>query len=268
MRLHPPRRAVAAALIPFLLATLPAVAADTLDSVEQAALHWARLRSETARVESDWSWEREVLASTRLALEERVKLLEEKRTLLETRGKTDRTEIAELKKRTDDGAAALAEVEQKLGTLADGIIALRSSLPPRLSQALELPFRSLADPSQTFAQRAQHLSSILNRCALFNQSITVSEEVVTIPGTEDQRMLEVIYWGLSHAYALDRSRNQAYLGTTSETGWKWQEASGMAAAVDAVIRIQGGKLDPRLVELPLHAGPHTAETSKSTSSRP
>ena len=244
-------RALAAALPCLLFTALPTHSADSLDSVEEAAVHWARLRSETARLETDWSWEREVLQSTRTALQERVKLLQEKRRLLDTRTQADRTELTELKQRAEDGANALREVEGKIDGLCKRVLDLRNALPPRLSQALDLPFRSLSDSSLPFAQRAQHLMSVLNRCALFNRSITVNEEVVSIPGSKDTRMLEVIYWGLSHAYALDRSNQRAYVGRPTPSGWAWQENAAITESVDTVIRVHAGRLDPRVIELPI-----------------
>jgi hypothetical protein len=54
--------------------------------------------------------------------------------------------------------------------------------------------------------------TVLNRCALFNRTVTCGDEVLTISGEQGAKSLEVIYWGLSHAYALDRAAGKAWYG--------------------------------------------------------
>jgi hypothetical protein len=98
----------------------------------------------------------------------------------------------------------------------------------------------------------QFVTTILNRCAQFNKSITYGDEPVTPPGETDRRMLEVIYWGASHAYALDRAGGKAYFGSPGAQGWNWEPAPGADRSIAQLIAIYRDKADPEFVEVPAH----------------
>lgn len=237
------------AIAAILSCSLPA--ADPLHSTEQLAVTWAKLRDENARLLADWRWEKDVLAASEIALQARAEQLRERRDLLKQKYGAESREIGDLKQRADEGRLAVEEVDTRLQASAARVLALRKSLPPRLSQALDLSFRTLADPGVPVAERAQALTTVLNRCALFNHGIHVSEEILQLPGSKEARMLEVIYWGLSHGYALDRQHRRAFVGQSTADGWIWQPADGIAAQVAAAIDVRQGKDDPRFVMLPV-----------------
>jgi hypothetical protein len=94
----------------------------------------------------------------------------------------------------------------------------------------------------------QYALTVLNRCAQFNRTITCGEEVVTVDGAA--KSLEVIYWGLSHGYALDRSAGKAWLGTPSSGRWQWEPLDGAVREVTRLIDIYHDKADPEFVMVP------------------
>ncbi len=232
-------------------------AADPLESVQQAAGEWAKVRAETVRLDSDWAWQKVLMESTRDALQERVKQLEQKRAALEAKTAGERREAEELTARRQEMVGEAAEAAKQLQELDARLVRMRPWLPPRLSVALELPYRSLAASALPLGERMQHTMAILNRCLHFNRTLTHGEEAIAVPGGEG-RLLEVVYWGLSNGYALDRTAGTAYLGAPAAEGWVWTPAPELAADVGRLLAVCADKTAPEYVELALRVSDPTA----------
>lgn len=235
-----------------LLSIIPlrAAAPESIDTVQQIATQWTQIRAETVRLQSDWLWQREVLQSTVAAQKDKAQLLEEKYQVLEDKGKAGREELAQLEHNNALATQALSRAQDQLAHLATQLLELRPKLPPRLSTALELPFRTLSDTSLSNAQRAQQVFNILNRSSQFNKTITYGEEPLLVPGNTNPRLLEVIYWGLASGYALDRPAGLAYIGSPGAQGWQWVAAPEITKPLSAVIGMYRDKADPETRELP------------------
>jgi hypothetical protein len=235
-----------------LASTSSSQAAETLDSVQKAAIKVTEIRTETARLETEWNWQKDLMGSTIEALSKRAETLEAERDLLNASTAASRNETAEIQISYDAAADRFAAVEEFLGNLTARLVALRPWLPPRLSEALDLPYISLQDSSMTAGERMQFAATIVNRCAQFNKTITYGEEPLAIEGLGESRLVEVLYWGLSHAYALDRAGNRGYLGTPGNSGWTWAEKPGLGSSVASLIAVYRDEGQPNFVEVPAH----------------
>lgn len=234
-------------------------APDALDALEQPAGEWLKVRTETVRLEAEWATERPLLESTVAGLTERATVLEEKREQARVRTAKDREELASLEARNRTAAEDAAYVEARLQTLTAQLAELRPQLPPRLASALEMSFRSLAGKELGAGERMQLITTMLNRCAQFNRIVSCGEEVLTFDPAQGARSVSVIYWGLSHGYALDEQAGMAWLGTPGAGGWKWRPQPEARSRVAALIAIYNDKADPALVAVPVRlthpAGP-------------
>jgi Protein of unknown function (DUF3450) len=228
----------------------PARAAESIESVEKTAGEWARIRVESVRLETDWKARREMLESSLVALKERVRFLESRRDALVTKTAGDRQTLTELKEANTAAAKTMGEITARLDQLSASLIQLRLSLPPRLAEALELPYRSLAETSTSPGDKVQLIVKVLNRCTQFNKTVTLADEVLAPEAGADPRMLEVVYWGLSHGYALDRVNGKTYFGHPGEKTWVWEPLPDQAEKVSALIAIYKDKADPVFVEVP------------------
>lgn len=244
-------RFLAALLLGAALA--PASPGAPLDEVQKTVAEWVRVRAETARIEDDWTWQRTLMQSTLDALQERTRELEAKRAELEARTADERRDAADLMARRRELRDAQAQAEHHLRLLAERLARMRPWLPPRLSAALELPYRSLARPEADAGERMHYALVILNRCIQFNHTVSADEEMIAAANGE-KRLMDVVYWGLSHGYALDRSAQQAYLGTPAERSWAWTALPGMAPQVARLIDASLDKATPAYVILPAQAG--------------
>ena len=144
----------------------------------------------------------------------------------------------------------MQDVEAHLKALDARLPELRPSLPPRLNDALELPYRSLASTDLTVGERMQLTMAVLRRCIEFNRAITCDSEVLTLAEGQNPQLLEVIYWGLSHGYALDRAGGKAWYGSPGPKGWQWEPIPEGAGKVAQLIAVYRGESEPRFVEVP------------------
>jgi Protein of unknown function (DUF3450) len=230
----------------------PAWRASPLDDVQKTVTEWVRVRAETARIEDDWKWQQMLMQSTLEALQERTRQLEAQRAELEARTAEERRDTDDLMARRQAMKDAQAQADDHLRLLGERLVRMRAWLPPRLSAALELPYRSLAKPDADSGERMRYAMVILNRCAQFNRTVSVDEEMITAANGE-RRLMEVVYWGLSHGYALDRSSNEAYLGAPNESAWSWTTLPDMAPQVARLINASQDKAEPAFVILPAQA---------------
>ena len=243
---------------------LVALRAETtpLDSVEKSAGEWLKVRAESSRLETEWNTQRQLLDSIVHGLDERAQSLEVKRDYLRAKTAKDRDDLAKLAAANQTTSAGLRTVEEQLIALSPKLLQLRSSLPPRLSTALELSYKSLAAPDLSLSQRMQLTMTILNRCQQFNRSIICEEEILQLGGDGAERQLEVIYWGLSHGYALDRPKGQVWYGSPGSEHWQWEQIPDAAARVAKLMAVYRGKAEPEFIEVPIRLKAQTLVTSK------
>ncbi len=256
-----PRLRLFLSLAPLLLAVRLGAApdADPLEPGTKVASEWIKTRLETARIEGEWLSEKPLLESTVNGLKERAETLEEKRDHLKAKTAKDREDIEAMQAKNGAAVGDLKEAEGRLRELSAKLAELRPMLPPRLSEALELSFRSLSNPGLAAGERMQLTMTVLNRCAAFNRAVTCGEEVLSIDGEQGTRSLEAIYFGLGHAYALDRAAGKAWYGSPGPKGWQWEPRADAARSVAAMIAIYNDRADPDFVTVPATLGQPVAE---------
>lgn len=224
--------------------------ADPLETAQKSAGEWVKLRVETTRMEQTWQEERSLVESMLAAANERAQAAEEKRDLVKARTAKEREELETLRAKNTTEAEDLRLLDTRLQELTAKLIALRPSLPPRLSEALEMPYRSLAGAQQGPGERMQLAMIVLNRCAQFNRVVTLAEDVLTLDGEPAPRSLEVIYWGLSQGYAIDRTTQRVWRGSPGPGGWQWVLQPEAFASVAELIAVARDKADPHFVAVP------------------
>jgi hypothetical protein len=256
-----PRLSPFLVLAPLLLAARLSAApdADPLEPGTKAAGEWIKTRLETARIEGEWLSEKPLLESTVNGLKERADSLEEKREHLRAKTAKDREEAEAMQAKNNAAADDLRSAEARLKELSAKLAELRPMLPPRLSEGLELTYRSLANPGLGAGERMQLTMTALNRCAAFNRTVTCGEEVLSIEGEQGARSLEAIYFGLSHAYALDRATGKVWYGAPGPRGWQWEPRPDATRPVTTMIAIYNDRADPDFVSVPATLGQPAAE---------
>jgi hypothetical protein len=246
----PPRPVSGLLSLAAILAAGPAIAADPIQDAGKIASEWVKTRAETARLESSWMQDHALLASTIEGLKERAGRLQDKRDHLLSATAAERDEQAALNAKLAEAKQSLQVTETRLQALTEKVLRLRPQLPPRLSEALEMSYRSLAGKETGPGERMQLVMTVLNRSAQFNLSVSHGEDLVTLPGESAPKAVDAIYWGLSHGYALDRTTGKAWYGAPGPEGWRWEALEGAAPAVTKLFAIRRDEADPELVSVP------------------
>ena len=245
-----------------LLCAMPLHAeSNSIEAVEKAAGEWVKARAETSRLHAEWNGQRQLLESMVNGLTERAQTLEAKRDYLQGKTAKDRDELAQLASANKAATEAVQAMETQLKAVDARLLQLRPSLPPRLTEALDLAYRSLAANDPTVSERMQATMTVLNRCTQFNRSITCEEAVLDPDGAGKPQLLEVIYWGLSHAYALDRATGRTWLGSPGPGGWRWEPLPEGSKPVAQLIAVYRSKAEPDFVTVPARLKSTAAETS-------
>jgi len=250
----PRLRGTCLALASCLLPAALLAADDAVNKIEKVATEWVKTRAETVRLETEWGSQQALLQSMVDALEQRSKVIQERKQLLEVQTARDREELESLGKKNDYSRTGLQTSEARLKEATKDLLALRPFLPPRLSTALDLAYQSLGDPGLSVGDRMQYAMTILNRCLQFNRAITASEEVLALPGEAAPKSLEVMYWGLSHGYALDRAAGKVWLGSPGPSGWQWEAQAATAGQVARLLAIAADRADPEFIVTPAKLG--------------
>lgn len=238
------------ALLPLAVFVSIASAAEPLEGIERSATEWVKLRVEATRLETDWAAERGLVESMLQALQERATTLEEKRDLAKAKTAKEREELETMRNKNRSAHEDLQALEARLKGLSEKLVALRPSLPPRLSDALEMTYRSLADAEIGPGERMLHAMNVLNRCAQFNRLVTAGDDVLTLDGAAKAKSFEVIYWGLSHGYAIDRTAQKAWIGFPDQGRWKWEPRPEAFGSVVKLIAVATDKSDPDFIAVP------------------
>jgi hypothetical protein len=255
-----PRRSGRLLIGVFLAATLVeqpvhGEGADSVDELEKASADWVKVRAETAQVGSDWLAQKPFLASIVDGLAERADAADVKHEFLQAKTAKDREDLSALEASSKASSSGLRAADSQLMEMNARLLRLRPSLPPRLSAALELPYKGLAASDITVGDRMQLTMTVLNRCIQFNRVITCDDEVLKVEDSKNPKLMEVIYWGLSHGYALDRSAGNAWLGSPGPEGWHWEPLPESSKQVAQLLAVYHGKSEPRFVEVPAKLKP-------------
>ena len=234
----------------FVLVAALVCAADPLEDADKSAGEFVKLQIEDARLAMEWRAQRELLESLVRAFQERAASLEEKRDLTKAKTARDREDLDAMRAKIQSANDDVRIFETRLNALSAQLLALRPRLPPHLSEALEMSYRTLADTGVPAGERMQQAMNVLNRCAQFNRIVTVGEDVLSLEGEPPEKSLPVIYWGLSHGYAVDRVARKAWVGSPGPSGWRWEARPEAFDGVVRLIAIANDKADPTYVAVP------------------
>ncbi len=220
-------------------------------TLQESSIEWAKLRSEAARLESDWAWQKRLMESTKVALESQIELIENDVSLLETQMNIDVEAVGRLSKQSDVLSEYLDTMSTSQSKLKSELLRMRDQLPPRLNDSLELAYLSIVDDRLTDGECMQFIITIVNRCFQFNKSISYFEEVMSFDGADGESVVDVLYWGISHAYALDRKSGISYMGRSDGRKWIWEEQPGLSGEIRDLIDVFSGAVDPHYVSVPV-----------------
>ncbi len=229
--------------------------------------HPADLRSFDALVAKLTDLRGEIAAEKRLWREQRpqwqreIALLTVERERLQTELDQYREERSDAVERREGMLRRQTELQAVRERIASavrraeiGLRAIEPLIPPALRSNLDEAYRQLpendreaADTSLT--RRLQRVLALYSGIQRMQTEIQTARAMVELP--DERREMDVMYLGLSRAYAISPDAGVAAVGRPGEDGWIWERADGFESRIRDAIAVYSRELPARLVELPL-----------------
>lgn len=228
--------------------------AGSLDAARTTLDKWVDTQRLISKEKEQWREQKDVLEQRIDLLSSEIAALRTK--IAETEGEIAETrreragldaENAELRDATERLAAAIRPLEERtLSIVARLPEPLRDRVSP-LSQ--RIPSKPEAATTVSLGQRYQNVIGVLNEVNKFNGTVTVTNEVRTMPDGSTAEV-RAVYVGLGQAYYVTGGRDAAGIGRPGADGWQWTPADEIAGDVALVLDMLDTDEVPGYVSLP------------------
>ncbi|MDF1823975.1 MAG: DUF3450 family protein [Verrucomicrobiales bacterium] len=156
-------------------------------------------------------------------------------------------EEAELKEWRRKLSATITPLERELLKLIPTF-----PYPLRLEVAEAITQLEARDSSRPLQHRTRDLLSLMQAYWSFHEKLTLDTEIREIDGIK--REIEVLYFGMTQAWYVDKSGKHSGVGSPTPTGWVWKEEPSIASTVKRAIDMQTRLEAPGFVRLPITNG--------------
>lgn len=205
-----------------------------------------RLRQEIHREKVEWEAQQQTLG-------QRVRLLQREKEMLRQRiAETDRVmdeageELVELERRRERQERALANAARALDKFDDELATARAAVPNGLDEDLQID-RPASDRVVVRLRNALAWAEGVHR---LDQEIHHHRQLMDVPEV-GRLQLDLLYLGLSQAYAVSRDDRVAGHGVWNGSQWSWSWDPAWAPVVRAAVQIHEGQQAPRWLHLPI-----------------
>jgi nicotinamide mononucleotide adenylyltransferase len=222
---------------------------------------WVETMRRIQQEENEWTRDQEVLTNYREGLEKEIADLKEKIADAKTRKEGADSESLKQTEERDRYASANDELAKLVRTLEEIMAAKLPLIPaplraePKVSQSIEDLERDLKltgdKLNEGVSKRLQNLINLTSEIEKFQQTVVLRQELRT-DGEGREFNMEVIYFGLSTAYAVNEDGSLALVGKpNAKDGWKFVERKDLAVAIRDLIASTKGDRDPSFISLPI-----------------
>ncbi len=230
------------------------------DELKITVSEWVSTMRQIQEEENEWTRDQEVLVNYREGLEKEISDLKEQIADAETRKKGADAETLKQSQERDRFVASKEGLAKILRTLEEKMAAKIPLIPaalraePKVAQAVEDLERDmkLAGDKQDegVSKRLLNLINLTAEIEKFQQTVVLRQELRADSKGREFNM-QVLYFGLAVAYAVNEDGSFALIGTpTEESGWKFVEKPELADEILGLIACTTGDLDPQFISLP------------------
>ena len=221
---------------------------------------WIETMTAVQQEENDWKRDKEVLQNYKEGLEKEIGDLKEQIASAETRKLgADKASLDKVAERDlylsakNELSATVRQLEENLSKrLAVFPPALASE--PKVAQAIEDLKRDLALPADQrdtqVSKRLLNLITLVGEAEKFQQTVHIRPELHKDKSGREYNM-QVLYFGLAMAYAVNEDNSLALTGRPGADGWKFEEAPALAGDIRKLIASTAGEQDAAFIQLPI-----------------
>ncbi|MEX1114298.1 MAG: DUF3450 family protein [Akkermansiaceae bacterium] len=221
---------------------------------------WVETMTAVQQEENDWKRDKEVLQNYKEGLEKEIADLKEQIASAETRKQgTDRASLDKVAER-DLYLSAKNELSVTVRKLEENLAKRLTIFPPALAsepkvaQAIEDLKRDLTLPTDQrdsmVSKRLLNLITLASEAEKFQQTVRIRPELHKDKDGREYNM-QVIYFGLAMAYAVNEDDSLALAGRPGTDGWTFEEAPALAGDIRKLIASTTGEQDAAFIQLPI-----------------
>jgi len=249
--------ALAASLVAVSLFAVSAWAesAGTIVGFRTKLEKWISTQQLISEERSDWTAEREMLASTRDLLRQRKEALEADIVKLGDASTAADEERRELLLKRGELQRARRTLQEEIRGMEERVLGLAPRLPAPLQKSLEPLLVQIPDDPEVddlpLGRRLVNVLGVLVEAEKFNDTATLSGETRAVEG--DRRVqVRTLYWGLGQAVYVAAQGEIAGVGQPGDDGWQFSMDPELTDPASRFIDIYEGNLDAiEFVRLPV-----------------
>lgn len=225
---------------------------EELDQLKQNVEHWINLKKEISTVQNEWTTDKAIIErELSIAEIEKRELKEELKTVSKQQediGKNIESLINQ-KSELEQAVNGLIPVLDKAET---DILTFKPYIPKPLYPAVKKDFESIAKIKNRndIIDRLRKLVSLYLKIETMEHETHIVREIFIIKGGTKVEM-QVLYIGLSQAFAVSSDGKNAQIGKPFKDGWTWEDKSNMASEIQNAITIYSREVSPEIVNLPI-----------------
>jgi hypothetical protein len=246
------------------LASSPLVLAQEVkptptEELRTTVREWVETMRKIQQEENDWARDQEVLANYKEGLEKEIAGLKEQIAEAKTRKEGIDKESADKLAERDRYVSAKVRFTELVRQIEDSAAEITPLVPesllsdPKVAQAIEDMKRDLALPvekrGEGLSKRLLNVINLVSESEKFQQSVHLRSELHKDSNGKEFNM-QVIYFGLAIAYAVNDEGTFALVGQPGPEGWKFEEKSELAADILNMVITTRGDKDAAFIPLP------------------
>lgn len=243
-----------------LMAQEPSAPANSPDELRSSVRDWIATMQKIQKEEDTWEKDHEVLKGYKEGLEKEIEDLKEQIERAKTRKEGGDKQSLDKVSERDRYAAAQEELAKQVRVLEDGINAKLPIFPEPLKQqakvaqgieALQKGLQLSGDKqSEDVSKRLFNAVELLAEIEKFQQGVHVHSELHKDDDGREFKM-QVVYFGLAMAYAVNEDGSFAQVGIPEANGWKFTKRNEIAPQIQALVTSANSEKDATFSQLPL-----------------
>jgi len=230
------------------------------EQLRTSVREWVETKRKIQQEENEWSRDQEVLQNYKEGLEKEITDLKQQISDAQTRKAGADQESLNQSAQRDRYAAAKDElsgiVRQLEEDLSKKLVIFPAPLlaEPKVAQGVEDLQRDLQLPVEKrndgVSKRLLNVINLMTEVEKFQQTVVLRPELRKTADGREYNM-QVIYFGLACAYAVNDDGSYALVGRPSPEGWIFREQNNLAADIRRLIAATTGDQEAIFVNLPL-----------------
>lgn len=230
------------------------------EELRTSVREWVETKRKIQQEENEWSRDQEVLQNYKEGLEKEIADLKQQIADAETRKAGADQESLNQSEQRDRYVAAKDELSALVRKLEEDLASKLPLIPapliaePKVAQAVEDLERDLKLPvekrNEGVSKRLLNVINLITEVEKFQQTVVLRPELKKTADGQEYNM-EVIYFGLAAAYAVNQDGTFALVGRPTKEGWIFEEKKDLAQDIRKLIAATTGDQEATFVNLPL-----------------